>query len=99
MLTTHPIRSTVAITLALAGICAPSATARFMPPDPPQGAQTLTNVTPVVRVVAPNGGFDWGDAGIGAAGGFALSMLGVGGAIVVTQRRDRRPRRTSALPS
>ena len=99
MLTTHAIRTTAATALALSAIGAPAASARFLPPDPPQGAQTSTSVTPVVRVIAPTGGFDWGDAGIGAAGGFALSMLAIGGAIVVTQRRDRRPRGTSALPN
>lgn len=44
----------------------------------------------VVRVQAPQSGFDWGDAGIGAAGAVALAMLGVGGALVISQR----PRRT-----
>ena len=34
MLTTHPIRSTAAITLALAGICAPTASAVLIPGDP-----------------------------------------------------------------
>jgi hypothetical protein len=37
----------------------------------------------------PAGGFDWGDAGIGAAGGFALWMIGIGGAVVISQRRTR----------
>lgn len=40
----------------------------------------------VVRVEAPQSGFDWGDAGIGAAGAVALAMLGVGGALVISQR-------------
>jgi hypothetical protein len=51
----------------------------------------------VVRVQVPQGGFDWGDAGIGAAGGVALAMLGVGGALVVSQQRARRDRQTSSL--
>ena len=46
---------------------------------PPQPAPTI------VRVTVPTG-FDWGDAGIGAAGGFALSMLGLGAALAVSQR-------------
>lgn len=37
-----------------------------------------------------DGGFDWGDAGIGAAGGLALSMVGAGGALALSQRRARR---------
>jgi hypothetical protein len=43
----------------------------------------------VVRIQAPPSGFDWGDAAIGAAGGFALSLIAVGGALVVSQRRGR----------
>jgi hypothetical protein len=43
----------------------------------------------VVRANAPQSGFDWGDAGIGAAG-VALSVIGIGGAFAVSQRRSRR---------
>lgn len=46
----------------------------------------------VVRVVAPSGGFDWGDAGIGAGGAFALTMIGLGGVIAATNRRSRQTR-------
>jgi hypothetical protein len=49
----------------------------------------------IVRVSAPASGFDWGDAGIGAAGGFALSMIGVGGALATSQRRGRRTHGTA----
>lgn len=52
----------------------------------------------VVRVTAPSG-FDWGDAGIGAAGGLALTMIGVGGALAASQRRDRHTQRNPALTS
>ena len=44
----------------------------------------------VVRIQTPPSGFDWGDAGIGAAGGLALAMIGLGGALAVSQRRSRR---------
>ena len=50
----------------------------------------------VIRAHVPQNGFDWGDAGIGAAGGLALSMIAVGGAFAVSQRRSRR---STALPS
>ena len=50
----------------------------------------------VVRIQAPPSGFDWGDAGIGAAGGLALAMIGLGGALVVSQR-PRRSRQTTPL--
>jgi hypothetical protein len=53
----------------------------------------------VVRVQAPQGGFDWGDAGIGAAGGLALAMLGIGGGLVISRQRPRRARPTTTLPN
>jgi hypothetical protein len=52
---------------------------------------------PVVRIETAESGFDWGDAGIGAAGGVALAMLAVGGALAVSQRRPRRSRQTTPL--
>ena len=51
----------------------------------------------VVRIQTPPNGFDWGDAGIGAAGGLALAMIGVGGALAVSQRRPRGDRQTTPL--
>jgi hypothetical protein len=51
----------------------------------------------IVRVVDGNSGFDWVDAGIGAAGGIALSMVGLGGALGASQYRTRRTRHTAAL--
>jgi hypothetical protein len=42
------------------------------------------------RAGTRGGGFDWGDAGIGAAGGVALSILGLGSALAVSGRRTRR---------
>jgi hypothetical protein len=52
----------------------------------------------VVRVRTPPSGFDWGDAGIGAAGGIALAMLGLGGALIISQR-PRRTRESKAQPN
>ena len=99
MTTAHRTATTALLVLSLAATGVPIASARSVgaahhPPavysrqdksllpsnDPPQA---------VVRISAPGGGFDWGDAGIGAAGGFALSMIGIGGALVVSQRRTR----------
>lgn len=48
-----------------------------------------TRVT-IVRVSTPTSGFDWGDAGIGAAAGLALSMLALGLVLVASQHRARR---------
>jgi hypothetical protein len=65
---------------------------------PPTAAFTDTVAggarAPEVQVIrAPNGGgFDWGDAGIGAAGGVGIAMLGVAGALAITGvRRSDRP--------
>jgi hypothetical protein len=43
----------------------------------------------IVRVTAPDG-FDWADAGVGAVGGFALSIIAVAGVVTISQRRGRR---------
>ena len=54
----------------------------------------------VVHVVSHDGSFDWGDAGIGAAGGLGLALVGLGGAFAVSQqRRARRPKRSAAITS
>jgi hypothetical protein len=45
----------------------------------------------VPGVATPQVGFDWGDAGIGAAAGFALALVGLGATLVITQHRTRRP--------
>jgi hypothetical protein len=60
--------------------------------DAAQGRGTFTapSVT-VVKVTQPtettSGGFDWGDAGIGAGGVLALVLIATGGALMVTHRR------------
>ena len=43
-----------------------------------------------MRVVIPSGGFHWGDAGIGAGGMLALTVIGLGGALTLTHRRNQR---------
>ena len=48
----------------------------------------VTSGTRIVTVAS--NGFDWGDAGIGAAGGLALAMLGVGAGLAMSQHRTRR---------
>ena len=67
-------------------------------PSPNVGT-TGSNRPTIVRIVAHDGGFDWGDAGIGVAGGVALSMLGLGGALATSQRRTRRSARSATLTS
>jgi hypothetical protein len=72
-----------ALALSLVVAAAPAADPKFAV-DRTRRAAAPT----IVRVTTPDGGFDWRDAGIGAAGGFALSMIGVGGALVVSARRS-----------
>ena len=48
---------------------------------------TASTPPTVVRVVTHNGGFHWSDAGIGAGGMLALTLIGLGGAITLTHRR------------
>ena len=49
----------------------------------------ISATPPVVAVSAPSGGFDWGDAGIGAAGMLALFSIAAGSALLLTGRRRR----------
>lgn len=86
----HPIKTTLALALALGAIAPAAASARFdLNPEPVSTTPSPEPAVLVVRESTP-GGFDWGDAGIGAAGGLGLSMLAVGGVVVITgRRRDR----------
>ena len=99
MTSTQRITTSLAVTLALAASAAPaSASPNHLPsaepPVPAYAGHTsnpaVTTPPTIVRLTAPNSGFDWGDAGIGAAGGFALSMIGLGGVLVVSGQRTRR---------
>jgi hypothetical protein len=62
-------------------------------PDAADAARDLPPVqlpTPVVEVKgAPSGGFDWGDAGIGAAGMLALFSIAAGSLLLLTARKRR----------
>jgi hypothetical protein len=52
----------------------------------------------VVRV-SERDAFDWADAGIGVAGGVALSILGTGLVLLVSDRRRQASSRSSTRPS
>jgi hypothetical protein len=92
MLPKHHTTKATALALAIAALAPAAASAKPVGPDPAGGSYPPLT-TPIVQVTAPAGGFDWGDAGIGAAGGLAITMLGVGAALTVSQRRPRRPNR------
>jgi hypothetical protein len=53
----------------------------------------------VAGAATPQTGFDWGDAGIGAAAGFMLAMLALSAALMISHRRPRPSRHTTALTS
>lgn len=99
MTTTHRIATTAAVLLSLAAAGAPVAIAddpSWRPANPPPATgQTTSAPPPLVRIQTPSG-FDWADAGIGAAGGLALAMLGVGGGLAISHQRPRRMRPTTA---
>jgi hypothetical protein len=63
-------------------------------PDARDAARDLPPVhipAPVIEVrEVPSSGFDWGDAGIGAAGMLALFSIAAGSTLLVTNRRRRR---------
>ena len=44
-------------------------------------------IVKVTEPSPPSGGLDWGDAGIGAGGMLALTLLAVGATVTITRRR------------
>jgi hypothetical protein len=113
MTTPQRITTSLAVVLALATGAAPALAGQFnlnsngsyVPAtagpahlSPAAAPSATAGVSPtLVRVTAPGDGFDWGDAGIGAAGGVALSAIALGGALVVSGQRTRRARPTKAM--
>jgi hypothetical protein len=69
---------------ALAAVTAASAAAHPNTAGAPAAPQAPGAT--IVRVVAPNPGFDWGDAAIGAASGLAISLVAVGATLTVSRR-------------
>jgi hypothetical protein len=98
MLPNHHLKNATALALALGALAPATATAKPVGPDR-SGASFTIPQTPVVRVITPASGFDWGDAGIGAAGGLALAMLGVGGGLVISHHRPGRTPRPTRPPA
>src|SRR2546423_7656088 len=82
---THRISTALAVALATGAVAPAGASAMLPAPDPPPPHHRT------IVLVRADSGFDWGDAGIGAAGALGLSMLAAGGIIVVTRRRPSGP--------
>ncbi len=92
----HQIKTTLALAVVLGAIAPAPASARFeLNPRSARSTPSPQPAVQVVRVSAP-GGFDWGDASIGAAGGLGLSMVALGGGLVIAARRSRAPARVGS---
>ena len=101
----HRTATTALLVASLAGTAAPAASAtsaqlrrsahhpRAVYSRQDKSLVPITNPPQAVVQISPppDSGFDWGDAGIGAAGGIALSMIGLGAALTASHQRGRRP--------
>jgi hypothetical protein len=85
----HKLKPTLTLALALSAI-APAAAPARQELNPPARATPPQPAVQIVRVSAP-GGFDWRDAGIGAAGALGLSTLAIGSGLVIAARRQQTP--------
>ena len=68
--------------------------AQRRPPRAGTGEIAVVDVPAVTAIELPAEGFDWGDAGIGAAGGVAVLVMLVGLTLAATHRR-----RDSRIPA
>ena len=80
------IKTTLTLALALGAFVPAAASARLELNPRPARTTPSQPAVQIVRVSAPSG-FDWGDAGIGAAGALGLSTLAIGSALVIAARR------------
>ncbi|HET7047360.1 MAG TPA: hypothetical protein VFI54_03745 [Solirubrobacteraceae bacterium] len=64
----------------------PSVTTSVVRPNPHEQPPPTAPAT-IMRVTDPGDGFDWAAAGIGAAIGFALSLLSIGSITALSRRR------------
>ncbi len=85
---TKGVTAVVAASMIAAAIGAPGASARINI-DPPDVSPTAAIAVPVYASPASSA-FDWGDAGIGAAGTVALLGLSAGSAAAVRRTHGRR---------
>jgi hypothetical protein len=93
-------RTLIAATLIAAASTPSSAYARFnLDPEPLAAHHPAALVTParparparsVAEASSATRGFEWGDAGLGAAGTLVLLGTGAGSAVVIGRRRGHR---------
>jgi hypothetical protein len=80
-----------ATSLVIAALAAPAANARVALDGPAahQGAASEPQRSALVVSATPDSGFDWGSAGIGAAAGAGLVLVGAGSFALTHQGRLR----------
>ena len=78
----RPLTAVLALTLACGVIGTPTAVA---------GPREKGPTRPTIVRVSDRSGFDWADAGVGAAGGVAVSVLGVGVVLLLSERQHSHP--------
>jgi len=76
--------------LARASAARPAQNTWVVRPNPDEQYPMPTPVS-IVRATDPKGGFDWGDAGIGAAGTLGLILAATGGTLLLARRRTNPP--------
>jgi hypothetical protein len=87
----HSLVKPLALVLLTGAVAAPAASARIdtgvSSPQPTSATQLETSLPQTVTVVR-SGGFDWGDAGIGAGAVVALAATGLGARLAVGRHRQ-----------
>ena len=85
----HKLRRALALATVVGAVAAPAASAYPIGADPPY-TEPYTP-TPQLEPAGPvaSDGFDWGDAGIGAAGVFAVLAIAAGATVAVGHRPRR----------
>ena len=91
----HPYVSTSHVTelMATANNSIPNAIASSVNVQKPVSARSTGAIASSINVHKPDsarsGGFDWGDAGIGAMSGFAFALIFAGSLLLLLRRRSQ----------
>ena len=79
------VTRTFAVAATMGAVAAPAASAMLPPPDPP--ASHLNTEPVVVQQPKASGGFDYGDAAIGAGLALTVVLAGTGGGLALHRTR------------
>jgi hypothetical protein len=87
MLSYRHTKTMLALSLTIGALAPATGSAMPLRPDPPMPSiQPTSQVAPATA----NDGFDWADAGIGAAGGLCLSILAFSGGVAARRHATLR---------